>query len=205
MTYSSALVGCGTSALEDAQRNKIDQLLDRLRSEGRHRLLEIGCGWGSLAIEAARRGANVVGLTLSTEQKAWAEREIAGRGLTDRIEIRLQDYRDIAEQFDAIASVEMVEAVGRRWWGAYLDCIARNLKPGGRAALQFIFMRAGIVRSLCAQRRLHPDLHLPWRNADQRAASFAALAQERGLSLAGPQRRLRRGLCAHAETLAAEL
>ncbi len=102
------------------------------------RLLEIGCGWGTLAIEAAKRGASVVGLTLSTEQKAWAERKIAEAGLGDRIEIRLQDYRDTAEQFDAVASVEMVEAVGRRWWGAYLDSIARNLKPGGRAALQFI-------------------------------------------------------------------
>jgi cyclopropane-fatty-acyl-phospholipid synthase len=79
-----------------------------------------------------------VGLTLSSEQKSWAEQKIAEVGLADRIEIRLQDYRDTAEQFDAVASVEMVEAVGRRWWGAYLDSIARNLKPGGRAALQFI-------------------------------------------------------------------
>ena len=79
-----------------------------------------------------------MGLTLSTEQKAWADRKIAEAGSADRIEIRLQDYRETAEQFDAVASVEMVEAVGQRWWGAYLDCIARNLKPGGRAALQFI-------------------------------------------------------------------
>ena len=102
------------------------------------RLLEIGCGWGTLAIEAAKRGANVVGLTLSAEQKSWAEQKIADAKLSDRIEIRLQDYRETAEQFDAVASVEMVEAVGQRWWRAYLDCIARNLKPGGRAALQFI-------------------------------------------------------------------
>src|SRR5207302_10274317 len=100
--------------------------------------LDIGCGWGTLAIEAARRGAAVVGLTLSTEQKEWAEAKVAEAGLADRIEIRLQDYRDTAEQFDAIASVEMVEAVGRRWWGAYLDSISRNLRPRGRAALQFI-------------------------------------------------------------------
>ena len=124
--------------LEDAQRRKIALLLDRLRLEPGQRLLEIGCGWGSLAISAAKRGAEVVGLTLSTEQKGWAEEKIAKAGLSDKIEIRLQDYRETAEQFDAIASVEMVEAVGQRWWGAYLDCIARNLKPGGRAALQFI-------------------------------------------------------------------
>ena len=138
MTYSSARFATGGDSLEDAQLRKLHTLLDRLDLKPGHRLLEIGCGWGTLAIEAARRGACVVGLTLSSEQKSWAERKIADAGLSDRIEIRLQDYRDIAEQFDAVASVEMVEAVGRRWWGAYLDCIARNLKPGGRAALQFI-------------------------------------------------------------------
>jgi cyclopropane-fatty-acyl-phospholipid synthase len=113
-------------------------LLDRLALKPGQRLLEIGCGWGSLATEAAKRGATVVGLTLSTEQKAWADKKVAAAGLSDRIEIRLQDYRDTAEEFDAVASVEMVEAVGQRWWGAYLDSIARNLKLGGRAALQYI-------------------------------------------------------------------
>jgi cyclopropane-fatty-acyl-phospholipid synthase len=125
-------------SLEEAQAHKVDLLLDRLDLQPGQRLLEIGCGWGSLAIAAARRGVQVVGLTLSVEQKSWAERAIAQAGLSDAIEIRLQDYRSTNEQFDAIASVEMVEAVGERWWGAYLDCIARNLAPGGRAALQFI-------------------------------------------------------------------
>lgn len=127
--------------LEAAQLRKVHALLDRLDLKPGDRLLEIGCGWGTLAIEAARRGAQVVGLTLSTEQKAWAERKIAEAGLSDRIEIRLQDYRDTNDRFDAIASVEMVEAVGERWWATYLECIARNLKPGGRAALQFIAIR----------------------------------------------------------------
>jgi cyclopropane-fatty-acyl-phospholipid synthase len=140
MTYSS---GCFASpkreeSLEQAQLNKIHALLDRLELKAGDRLLEIGCGWGTLAIEAAKRGASVVGLTLSTEQKDWADRKIAEGGLGERVEIRLQDYRDTAEHFDAVASVEMVEAVGERWWGAYFDCIARNLKLGGRAALQFI-------------------------------------------------------------------
>ena len=138
MTYSSARFSSPDDTLEDAQRRKVATMLDRVELTPGQRLLEIGCGWGSLAIEAARRGATVVGLTLSREQKAWAENKIASAGLSDRIEVRLQDYRDTAEQFDAIASVEMVEAVGQRWWGAYLDCIARNLRPGGRAALQFI-------------------------------------------------------------------
>ena len=138
MTYSCARFASPDESLEAAQLNKIHALLDRLDLKPGQRLLEIGCGWGSLAIEAARRGANVVGLTLSQEQKAWAEDKIAAADFSSQIEIRLQDYRDTAEQFDAVASVEMVEAVGQRWWGAYLDSIARNLKPGGRAALQFI-------------------------------------------------------------------
>jgi cyclopropane-fatty-acyl-phospholipid synthase len=138
MTYSCARFASPQDSLEEAQRRKIAVLLDRLDLKPGQRLLEIGCGWGSLAIEAAKRGADVVGLTLSTEQKAWADEKIARAGLADRIEIRLQDYRDTAEQFDAVASVEMVEAVGQRWWGAYLGSIARNLKAGGRAALQFI-------------------------------------------------------------------
>jgi cyclopropane-fatty-acyl-phospholipid synthase len=140
MTYSSARFASPSESLEDAQLRKVHTLLDRLDLKPGQRLLEIGCGWGTLAIEAARRGAMVIGLTLSTEQKAWAEGKIAEAGVADRIEIRLQDYRDTAEQFDAVASVEMVEAVGRRWWGAYLESIARNLRPGGRAALQFISM-----------------------------------------------------------------
>ncbi len=141
MTYSSARFQAPTASLEAAQLHKVATLLDRLELKPGQRLLEIGCGWGTLAIEAAKRGAAVVGLTLSREQKAWAEQKIAAEGLADRVEIRLADYRDTTGQFDAVASVEMVEAVGQRWWGAYLDCIARNLQPGGRAALQFIAMR----------------------------------------------------------------
>ena len=137
MTYSAARFAAGDD-LEAAQRRKVVMLLDRLDLKAGNRLLEIGCGWGTLAIEAARRGAKVVGLTLSAEQKSWAEAKIADAKLTGSVEIRLQDYREISEQFDAIASVEMVEAVGKRWWPAYADCIARNLAPGGKAALQFI-------------------------------------------------------------------
>ena len=138
MTYSSARFASVGDDLETAQLRKIHLLLDRLDLKPGDRLLEIGCGWGTLAIEAARRGTRVVGLTLSVEQKQWADARIAESGLTDSVEIRLQDYREISEQFDAVASVEMVEAVGKRWWGAYLGSIARNLVPGGRAALQFI-------------------------------------------------------------------
>jgi cyclopropane-fatty-acyl-phospholipid synthase len=167
--------------LEDAQQAKIAHLLDRLDLKQGDRLLEIGCGWGSLAIEAAQRGANVAGLTLSTEQKAWAERGIAGRNLSDRIEIRLQDYREVAEQYDAIASVEMVEAVGRRWWGAYLDSIARNLKPGGRAALQFIFMQPELFDRYARNADFIQTYIFPGGMLINEP-EFAALAKERGLS-----------------------
>jgi cyclopropane-fatty-acyl-phospholipid synthase len=181
MTYSSARFASARDSLEDAQLNKIDVLLDRLELRPGQRLLEIGCGWGTLAIEAAKRGAAVVGLTLSTEQKAWADRKIGEAGLADRIEIRLQDYRDTAEEFDAVASVEMVEAVGQRWWGAYLDSIARNLKSPGRAALQFIRIRPELfdryVRSAdFIQTYIFPGGCL----LDE--PQFEALARERGLS-----------------------
>ena len=137
MTYSAARFAPGDD-LEAAQQRKIAQLLDRLDLKPGDRLLEIGCGWGTLAIEAARRGASVVALTLSAEQKIWADARIAEAGLSHQIEVRLEDYRVTHSAYDKIASVEMVEAVGQRWWPAYLDCIARNLAPGGAAALQYI-------------------------------------------------------------------
>ena len=137
MTYSSARFAPGDT-LEAAQHRKIDLLLDRLDLKPGQRLLEIGCGWGTLAIAAARRGVDVVGLTLSAEQKAWADEKIEAAGLGTQVDLRLQDYRAIDERFDAIASVEMVEAVGERWWPAYLDSLHRNLVPGGKAALQYI-------------------------------------------------------------------
>ena len=180
MTYSSARFAAGDT-LEDAQRRKVKRMLNRLKLAPGDRLLEIGCGWGTLAIEAAKQGAQVVGLTLSAEQKSWAEEKIATAKLSDRIEIRLQDYREVSEQFDAVASVEMVEAVGQRWWPAYVDSIARNLKHGRRAALQFISIRHELFEGYS-------------RNADFIQAyifpggmlldepRFEALAAERGLS-----------------------
>ena len=140
MTYSSALFDQGGD-LEAGQRRKVAALLDRLSLKPGDRLLEIGCGWGTLAIEAALRGVKVTGLTLSSEQKDWAEAKVREANLQNQVKIRLQDYREIDEHFDAIASVEMVEAVGERWWAAYLDCISRNLQPGGKAALQLISIR----------------------------------------------------------------
>jgi cyclopropane-fatty-acyl-phospholipid synthase len=196
MTYSCARFASADDTLEEAQLRKVRTLLDRLDLKLGQRLLDIGCGWGTLAIEAAKRGASVVGLTLSTEQKAWAERKIAEAGLADRVEIRLQDYRDTAEQFDAVASVEMVEAVGRRWWGTYLDSIARNLKSGGAAALQFISIDHRIFDRYAHNADFIQTYIFPGGMLVDEPY-FEALARERGLSW---QERLGFGLD-YAETL----
>ena len=145
MTYSSAIFADPAAAdepLEAAQRRKNGLLLDRLQLRPGDRLLEIGCGWGGLAEQAARdHGVHVTGLTLSEEQKAYAEHRLAAAGLSDRAWISLTDYRDVTATFDAVASVEMVEAVGQGYWPDYLATLSRVLKPGARAALQFISIR----------------------------------------------------------------
>ena len=138
MTYSSAVFE-GSDTLEEAQARKLRLLLDRLDLKPGQRLLEIGCGWGSLAEIAARDyGVEVVGLTLSEEQKAYADKRMKKAGLAGKVEIRLADYRELDERFDAVASVEMVEAVGQEYWDDYLAAISRALPPRGRAALQLI-------------------------------------------------------------------
>ncbi|HEX8466355.1 MAG TPA: cyclopropane-fatty-acyl-phospholipid synthase family protein [Allosphingosinicella sp.] len=145
MTYSSAVFAEPISdrePLEAAQARKLRLLLDRLDLRPGQRLLDIGCGWGSLAEIAARDyRVEVNGLTLSAEQKALAERRLETACLGRQCAIELTDYRDAQGQYDAVASVEMVEAVGRDYWPAYLESLARVLKPGGRAALQFISIR----------------------------------------------------------------
>ncbi|HEX8258458.1 MAG TPA: cyclopropane-fatty-acyl-phospholipid synthase family protein [Allosphingosinicella sp.] len=150
MTYSSALFAPG-DRLEAAQARKLHALLDRLDLKPGQRLLEIGCGWGSLAEMAARDyGVHVTGLTLSAEQKEWADARIARAGLSDRVAVELVDYRDAAGRYDAVASVEMVEAVGEDYWPAYLQTIARMLQPGGRAALQLISIREELFDAYAA-------------------------------------------------------
>ena len=181
MTYSSARFRTDQESVEEAQLHKVHTLLDRLDLQPGQHLLEIGCGWGTLAIEAAKRDVSVVGLTLSTEQKAWADRKIAEAGLSDRIEIRLQDYRDTAEQFDSVASVEMAEAVGQRWWGAYLDSIARNLRTGGRAALQFISIRHELFERYARNADFIQTYIFPG-GCLLDESEFEALASDRGLS-----------------------
>ncbi|HEX8381126.1 MAG TPA: cyclopropane-fatty-acyl-phospholipid synthase family protein [Allosphingosinicella sp.] len=154
MTYSSAVFAEPVSPaepLEAAQARKLGLLLDRLALKPGEKLLEIGCGWGSLAEAAARDyGAEVTGLTLSEAQKAYAEKRLEAAGLSASCSIELTDYRDARGQYDAVASVEMVEAVGQDYWPAYLGSIARALKPGGRAAIQFISIREPLFESYAA-------------------------------------------------------
>lgn len=154
MTYSSALfaepIDQGQT-LEQAQARKIRTLLDRLDLQPGQQLLEIGCGWGSLMEIAARDyGVNVTGLTLSTEQRDYVEARLRAAGLADRTRIEICDYRAVSAQFDAVASVEMVEAVGEKYWPAYLQAIARALKPGGKAALQLISIRDSMFNGYAA-------------------------------------------------------
>lgn len=173
MSYSSARFEAGDSDLGAAQRHKQDTIAARV--SGARTVLEIGCGWGSLAARLAERGARVTGISLSDEQLGWARERHPG------VEFRKQDYRDVAETFEAIASVEMVEAVGREYWPAFMDALARCLAPGGRAALQYISMRdelfEGYARSAdFIQTYIFPGGMLI------REAEFRALAEARGLA-----------------------
>lgn len=137
MTYSSAIFTSAGESLEEAQAAKLQAMLDRTATKPGDRILEIGSGWGSFAEAAGRAGRRVHGITLSTEQKAWAEARIARAGI-EGVDFALTDYRDIEGRYDAVASIEMVEAVGQEYWRDYLAAIARALKPGGRAAIQYI-------------------------------------------------------------------
>ena len=145
MNYSSALFEAEGAALRQAQHAKVRRALRMAGVAPGDRVLEIGCGWGALAEMATTEfGASIVGVTLSTEQLAWAQARMHRLGVAERADLRLQDYRDIGRtseadrQFDAICSIEMFEAVGREYWPTYFQSVARLLKPGGRACIQSI-------------------------------------------------------------------
>lgn len=137
MTYSSAMFAHGDD-LAAAQRRKVDAVLDLAGVTRGTEVLEIGTGWGQLAIQAAQRGARVKSLTLSQEQRALALERIERAGLTDSVDVLLEDYRLATGTFDAIVSVEMIEAVGMKFWPEYFATIDRLLRPGGSAAVQAI-------------------------------------------------------------------
>lgn len=172
MGYSSAIWQRGDD-LEAAQRRKWDALAQRLPESGA--LLEIGCGWGALSDHFSRAGMNVTAISLSDEQLAWARERH-----DPAIDFRKQDYRDTAGQFDAIVSVEMVEALGCEYWPTFMDGIARNLKPGGRAAIQYISMQESLFDAYARSADFIQAYVFPGgmliRNSE-----FRQLAEQRGL------------------------
>lgn len=142
MTYSSALFRTGQESLEAAQAAKYASLIDRMGVAPGDHVLEIGCGWGGFAEFAAReRGLKVTGLTISRAQLDYARARIARAGLADRVELKLLDYRDERGSYDGIASIEMFEAVGEKYWPVYFNTVRERLKPGRNAALQIITLQ----------------------------------------------------------------
>ncbi|MCP4818048.1 MAG: class I SAM-dependent methyltransferase [Shimia sp.] len=139
MTYSSALFETGQESMEAAQTAKYASMVDQMGVSPGDHVLEIGCGWGGFAEYAAKeRGLKVTGLTISEEQLKFARERIEKAGLSDRVEFKLQDYRDETATYDGIASIEMFEAVGEKYWPVYFDTVRERLKPGKNATLQII-------------------------------------------------------------------
>lgn len=143
LTYSSALfdtLPASRTQLAEAQHRKFDRLLDAAQVGPGSRVLEIGTGWGELCIRAAARGAQVRSVTLSAQQQQLARERVAAAGLSDRVQIDLIDYRDVDGCYDAVVSVEMIEAVGYHFWPTYFKAVDRLVSPGGRVAIQAITM-----------------------------------------------------------------
>lgn len=167
MTYSSALYEGRARALEDAQTAKYRSLADRIDLGENNHVLEIGSGWGGFAEYAAKeRGAKVTGVTISREQYDFSKARLQREGLSEKADIKLVDYRDVEGSFDRVASIEMFEAVGERYWPDYFAKIASALKPGGKAGLQIITIRDDIFEDYrrrvdFIQRHVFPGGMLP--------------------------------------------
>jgi cyclopropane-fatty-acyl-phospholipid synthase len=148
MTYSSALYSGQGETLEQAQRNKYASICDRMRLKPGDHVLEIGCGWGGFAEYAiGERGARVTGLTLSREQHDFARRRLFERGMAEHAEIVLRDYREEKGTYDGIASIEMFEAVGERYWPAFFRTVFERLRPGRIASIQMITVADNLFES----------------------------------------------------------
>jgi cyclopropane-fatty-acyl-phospholipid synthase len=184
MTYSCANFETGTDDLRGAQVRKWDRVLELVQPGPRDRLLEIGCGWGGFAIHAAKAaGCRVTGITLSQEQAALARERVEREGLEGQVDIRIEDYRDVRERFTAIASIEMFEAVGQRWWPTFFERIRALLEPGRAAALQVITIDDDQFDSYArnpdfTQRYIFPGGMLP------SPSRFRAVAEAAGLDIA---------------------
>jgi cyclopropane-fatty-acyl-phospholipid synthase len=186
MTYSA---GCfeETGDLEAAQRSKWDRVLELLQPTSRDHLLEIGCGWGGFAMHAAREaGCRVTGITLSEEQAALARQRVIEAGLEGDIDIRLSDYRSAPGRYSGIASIEMFEAVGERWWPVFFGRVRELLQPGAAAALQVITIADDRFERYArrpdfTQRYIFPGGMLP---SPER---FASAAHDAGLDVGEPR------------------
>jgi len=190
MLYSSAIFarsGDGPSPqsqflseLDAGQGNKLAAIDRRLALQAGERVLEIGCGWGGLAsFLADRRDVTVDAISLSDEQLDYARDRWSGSKA--QIDFRKQDYRDVHDTYDAVVSIEMVEAVGREYWGTFLDCIVRNLRPGGRAVLQYITLREDVFESYAGSADFIQTYIFPGGML-LNEPEFRRLAAERGLS-----------------------
>jgi cyclopropane-fatty-acyl-phospholipid synthase len=181
MSYSSALYSGPFETLEDAQASKIRRIAALLDVDGDSEVLEIGCGWGALAIALAQQCRSVKGVTLSAEQLAFANSCVGQSGLADKVALELRDYRDIVGSFDRIVSIEMVEAVGEAFWPSYFKTLHDRLRPGGTALLQAITIDESRLESYrqspdFIQRHVFPGGMLPTRNAIVREAEKVGLS-----------------------------
>jgi cyclopropane-fatty-acyl-phospholipid synthase len=181
MTYSSACrIGTGQS-LEAAQGDKLDRIAELLSLSGGEDVLEIGCGWGALATRLAAQCRSVTGLTLSAEQLDHGRQYVAAQGMSNRIDLRLQDYREEQGRYDRIVSIEMLEAVGEAYWAVYFEKLRACLKPGGRIVLQAITIREDRFDSYkrspdFIQRYIFPGGMLPTQTILADQAQHAGLA-----------------------------
>lgn len=184
MIYSSALYARGDETLEEAQAAKLARIVELLELERGSTVLEIGCGWGALALAmGGQGGAQVTGLTLSTEQLAHAREQVTAQGLDAHIDLRLQDYRDVDGRYDRIVSIEMLEAVGERYWPVYFDTLRERLADDGVAVVQVITIDEAQFASYrntpdFIQRFIFPGGMLPPLEALRAQAARAGLTLE---------------------------
>ena len=184
MFYSSGIYRRSDETLEEAQQNKIDRVLDLLDARAGESVLEIGCGWGGLAVAMAKAGAGpITGLTLSKEQLANAQDVVASHGLESHVDLRLEDYRDVDGRFDRIVSIEMIEAVGPQYWPIYFATLRDRLAPGGHIVLQAITIEDCRFESYMntpdfIQRYIFPGGALPCPRALHEEAGRAGLRIE---------------------------
>lgn len=187
MTYSSALFETGQESTEKAQIAKYASMVDQMGAQPGDHILEIGCGWGGFAEYAAKeRGLKVTGLTISEEQFKYAQERIEKAGLSDLVDFKLQDYRDEKGRYDGIASIEMFEAVGEKYWPVYFDAVRERLKPGKNATLQIITVqdrRWEVYRNGVdfIQKYIFPGGMLPSRSALLAQVRQAGLGLERSV------------------------